>query len=356
MVEWTTVFFGNTIREYVIFIGFLAAGLLVGKILSWILQNVIKSFAQKTATKLDDVLVEVCEGPLVFAIFVGTLWYAERLLYLSAGAHMFYGGMMRVLFTVMISWFLIRFLDSVIEHYLSPWAAKSESDLDDVLLPIMHTAVKVIVVIIAGIMILSDFGFNVTGLVAGVGIGGLAIAFAAQDLVKNIFGGVSVIADKPFKIGDMVKFDGRQGTIRQLGIRTTRIETLDGTTLVIPNAKFTDGIVENVTKRNQHRVMLVLGLQYDTDSKRLAKAKEILQRVAKEHPGTKDETQVFFSNFGASSIDLTFIYFVTDLKQIPQVQDQVNTRVKEEFEKEGIEFAYPTTTVIMKREAVELKH
>lgn len=342
--------FGNSIEQYIIFLLVLIVGLGIGKAISWIVQNVIKRLAAKTKTRIDDVLVDICHGPLIFAIFIVTLSLDEHFITLSPSAMVLYGQLLRVLITVNFAWFIIRFLDSVIENYVVPYAEKSESDLDDVLIPVLHTVVKVVVVCVVGVMILSDFGYNVTSLIAGLGIGGLAFAFAAQDLIKNVFGGVSIMTDKPFKIKDMVKFDGRQGTVRQIGLRTTRIETLDGTTLVVPNAKFTDGIIENVTNRKQHRVSLNLGLEYGTSAAKLKKAKEILKGIIKKQKGVKnDDCVVFFSNFGQSSVDMQFIYFITDLKSIPAVQDEVNMAVKEQFEKAGISFAYPTQTVIMKK-------
>jgi MscS family membrane protein len=348
-MAWESLFLGNTIAEYAIFLGILLLGLAAGKAVSWMLKNVIKSFASNTVTKIDDVLVDVFDGPLVFAVFVAMLWYAKRTLVLSEGMMVFYDHMLYILVVWTLAWFIIRFLDSVIENYLTPYAAKSKSDIDDVLIPILQTVVKFVVICIAAIMVLSYFGFNVMGLVAGLGIGGLAIAFAAKDILGNMFGGISIIADKPFKIGDMIKFDSRQGTVRQIGIRTTRIETLDGTQLIIPNQKFTEGIIENVTNRQRHRVSLVLGLQYDTTTKQLKKAREILAALVKKNKKTAEESTVFFSNFGASSVDLTLIYFITDLQHIPHAQDEINMAIKEEFEKAKISFAYPTQTVILKK-------
>lgn len=249
MISWSTELFNNSVRDYVIFFGLLALGAIVGKITSWIIRNVIKVFAAKTETKLDDVIVDVCDGPLVLAIFVGTLAFAQRILFFSATAGMIYSNIVRVMVTVTLSWAIIRFFDSVIEHYVAPYSEKSRSDLNELLLPILHSAVKIVVISFAIVMILSDFGFNVAGIVAGLGIGGLAFAFAAKDLIGNIFGGVSVITDKPFKIGDKIKFGDKQGIVKEIGIRTTILETPEGTTLYIPNAKFTDGIIENVSRK-----------------------------------------------------------------------------------------------------------
>ena len=206
MVSLSTELLGNSVHEYIIFIGLLAFGALLGKAVSWLIQNIIRKLTAKTKTKLDDVLVDICDGPLVFAVFIGTLLFAQHLLTFSPFMTTIYGHITRMLITLNLVWLMIRFLDSMIIHYVVPYAEKSESDLDDVLVPILRTVAKVILVIMAIIMVLSDFGFNVAGLVAGLGIGGLAIAFAAKDLISNIFGGVSVIADKPFKIGDMIKF------------------------------------------------------------------------------------------------------------------------------------------------------
>jgi MscS family membrane protein len=343
-----SLLFGNTLQQYFVFLGVILFGVLLGKVTSWVIQNIIKAFASKTKTKVDDVLVDIFDGPLVFAVFIAVVWYAQRLIVLVAPMDIVYGNVLRILITINLAWLLIRFLDSVIEHYVTPLAAKSETDLDDVLLPILRTAAKVIVVCVALIMVLSDFGFNVAGLIAGLGIGGLAVAFAAKDLISNMFGGISVIADKPFKLGDMIKFDNRQGTVREIGIRTTRIETLDGTQLIIPNAKFTDGIIENITRRKQHRVAVVLGLEYTTSAKKLAEARKILQEIAKKQAGVKEDCVISFTAFGASSVDVAFTYYITDLKSIPLVQDSVNTAIKERFEKAKISFAYPTQTVIHK--------
>jgi len=354
MIAWSTAVFSNTLQEYVFFLLVLILGALGGKLTSWITQHIIKKFAAKTKTKtktkIDDVLVDVCDGPLVLGVFIATFAFSQTLLAFSPEMEKVYMTIIRVLATVNIAWLLVRFLDSVIENYIIPYVETSESDLHDVILPILQTLVKIIVVSMAAIMVLSDFGFNVAGLVAGLGIGGLAFAFAAKDLIGNIFGGVSVIADKPFKIGDMIKFDNRQGTVKEIGIRTTRIETLDGTLLIIPNAKFTDGIIENVTRRKQHRVALNLGLVYDTPTKKLKKAGDIVRVIIKKHPGTKDDCIVFFNTFGQSSLDIALYYFITDIKNMPQIQHEINSAIKEQFEKAKIEFAYPTQTMIMKKE------
>lgn len=256
-MSWSSLFLGNSVREYVIFLGILAFGVLLGKAVSWVLQNVIRVFAKRTKNKIDDVLIDVVEGPFVLAVFIITLWLAQRVLVLSPAMQSFYGEMITVLIMVNLGWVLLRFLDSVIEHYLIPYAEASETDLDDILVPILRTIAKVLVIITLLIMVFSHFGFNVAGLIAGLGIGGVAIAFAAKDIISNVFGGVSVIADKPFKIGDTIKFGDKTGVVKEIGIRTTRLVSAEGTLLIIPNAKFTDGIIENISAKDPKPVKAV---------------------------------------------------------------------------------------------------
>src|SRR5262245_54654217 len=138
MITWQSQFLGNTLLSYAIYTAVLLVGLAIGKLLSWLIKHVIKAFTTKTKTKLDDVFVDVCDGPLIFAVFLGTFVFAARYLVFSTnGAHM-YNVIARVLYIAAAAWILIRFLDSVIEHYIIPYSQTTKSDLDDTLVPIAH--------------------------------------------------------------------------------------------------------------------------------------------------------------------------------------------------------------------------
>lgn len=355
MVEFSTIltqmYFGNTVLQYLIALGIIGAGYIVGKIAYYLIKNIILKFAEKTETKFDDILVNAIHGPLVFLLFVISLNISYRTLTLSDPILTFFERVTAVLVIINIVWFLIKFIDEMIVHYLEPLAAKTASDLDDHLIPILRRVVKIILVIIAGIMILDDFGYNVNSILAGLGIGGLAFAFAAKDLLANMFGGVTIIADKPFKIGQRIRIDTYDGVVEEVGLRSTKIRTLDKTEVIIPNLKFTDQIIENITREPARKIKMTLGVVYNTPTKKLEQAIEIVKDVIEKHKLTTKNYQVFFDEFGAYSLNIKVMYYINskDGDIIFKTQNEINFEIKRRFEQYRIEFAFPTQTIEIKK-------
>jgi len=198
-----------------------------------------------------------------------------------------------------------------------------------------------------GIIISLNYaGYNVSALIAGLGIGGLAFALAAKDYIENIFGGVSVFTDKPFMVKDRIKIDGFDGTVEEIGIRRSRIRTLGGTLVTIPNAKFIHNSVENVALELTRKIVVQLGLTYDTSGERMELAMEILKDVVNDNQElVTDEPIIFFSGFGPSSLDITFMYYIRKEADITQTQNIINLEVLKRFEAVGLDFAFPTQTL-----------
>ncbi len=245
---WQDVYFGNTIGQYLTFLAFLAGGLLLGRALHWVIERIVTRMAARTRTKLDDVVVAALKGPFVFFVFAVAFVAGRRALALSPEAEAVFGSLARILFTVTAAWATTGLLDALLQHYLTPLAARTKTDLDEHLLPIFRKLVKVLIVIIAAIMILDDFNINVSGLLAGLGLGGLAFALAAQDLLGNMFGGMAILADKPFKLGDTIRIDKFEGVVKDIGIRTTRIQTSQGSIISVPNSMIAKTPVETLRK------------------------------------------------------------------------------------------------------------
>jgi len=189
----------------------------------------------------------------------------------------------------------------------------------------------------------------VAALLAGLGIGGLALALAAKNTVANIFGGIMVFTDKPFKINDRVKIGGFDGTIIEIGIRSTRLKTLEGRIVTIPNSKFTDGMVENVTLEPWRKVVLNIGLVYDTPATKMEKAMELLKEIASASAGIEEEPVVGFNKFGDSALGILFIYYIKKGAAILTTQSEINLAIMQQFEEHGLEMAYPTQTVYTKK-------
>ncbi len=346
----TMTFFSNTLLQYFIFFGILAGAIVIGKIAYYIIKNFVKVLTKKTKTVADDMLIEVCEHPVVFLIFIIGFYIAYKTLTLTEAVEHTFFNIVLVMIIFNLTWFFTRLIDGLIKHYLVPFSKKTQTDLDDALIPILRRLSKIILIFIAAIIVLDKFGYNVASLVAGLGIGGLAVALAAQETLSNVFGGITILTDKPFSLGDRVKVAGNEGFVKEIGMRSTKITTLDGSELVIPNSTIAKDVIENVTREKERRIKLTLGLVYETDMKKLEKAVKILKKIIKDQDGVqKNKCDILFDQFADFSLNLVVIYWITDLTKIFEIKSAINFRIKEAFEKEKIEFAYPTRVVYNKK-------
>lgn len=342
-------YLGNTVFQYLIFFAIIIGSIVVGRIIYYISKKILRVKAEKTKNKLDDVIIDVIEKPLVFLIFIIGLIVALRTLTLSESFDGVASNVAQILITLDIFWFMIAFVDALIVGYITPLTAKTKSDLDDMLVPLIRKLIKTVLIVIAIIIIIDNFGYNVTSLIAGLGIGGLAFALAAKDMLANLFGGVSIMTDKPFKIGDRIKVEGYDGWIKEIGLRSTRMNTLDGFQMIVPNAIIANSILENVSKEKERKVKMVIGVEYGTTMKKMEEAKKILEDVIKKNKHTKSESKVNFTEFADSSLNFLIIYWIKDLNKILEAKHTVNMEIKRQFEKAKIDMAFPTTTVHLKK-------
>ena len=240
-------YFGNPMYKYLLVIAVTIGFLLIGRILNFILKNYVKRIIGKTRTKIDDILIHSMEKPFFLFFLVIGLFVGSFLLSIPETVTFIFFKLIKSLLIFAVSWFMINIIDLSINYYLEPLVEKTESELDDYLVPVLRKFVRVILIIIAVIMVLSDLGFDVAAILAGLGIGGLAFALAAKDLIANIFGGIAIIVDKSYKIRDKIKVKGVEGHVRQIGLRTTVLESADGTKLIIPNSQIANNVIENVS-------------------------------------------------------------------------------------------------------------
>ena len=339
------VFFGNTILQYTFFLGTIAAGIIVGKILYYFFKTKLRKVTEKSRTRFDDYFIDIVEEPVVLLTVTLGVWIGIRFLTLNEAAGLFFNNVVFVLVAITLTWFLLRFIDMLVHEYVEPLVQKSESKLDDQVLPMVRKSAKAIVAILAIIIVLSNLGYDILSLLAGLGIGGLAIALAAQDAVKNIIGGFSIFWDKPFQIDDFIEIGGQSGTVKEVGIRSTRLKTIGGTTIVIPNSRVADTVLENFSTRQSRRVVVNIGLTYDTPAARMEEGIDIIQKTIREVEGTnREDVMVRFVNFGAYSLDLEVVYWITDLANWKPIIHQVNMGIKRNLDAAGIEMAFPTET------------
>ncbi len=243
------LYFGNTVGQYFLALGIFLLFLLIARVLQHMMSRFFIRIAEKTKNKVDDVVLRSMEKPIVFLTAILGLYFASFALVMPDWLRIWYGTGLRLLLTVDFAWLLISFSDALIAEFLEPLTKKTKSDLDDHLLPFLKTSSKTLIIIVVTIIALSELGFDVTAVIASLGIGGIAIGLAAKDFASNLFGGLVLILDRPFKLGDMIEIGGDKGKVRNITLRFTELETAEKTKKIIPNAKFVGTTIHNVSYR-----------------------------------------------------------------------------------------------------------
>jgi MscS family membrane protein len=338
-------YYGNTLETWLTSLIIIVLSILLGKAVYWIFSKVVRVFTKKSETKIDDILVDMVEEPVVFLIIVTGIWFGLHMLTLPEGVVEVIGNAYHIILALLVGWMLSRLFDALYVEYLQPWVAKTENDLDDQLMPILRKGVKTIIWAMAIIIGLNNAGYDVAALLAGLGIGGLALAMAAKDTVSNIFGGFTIFTDQPFRMGDRIVVSGYDGTVEEIGIRSTRLRTLDGRSVAIPNSKFADAPVENISREPSRKIVLNLGLTYDTTPQQMQRAMELLKEIGDDNPNTEEKTLIGFSGFGDFAMNILFIYYIRKGADILNTQTEINMAILTQFNENGLEFAFPTQTL-----------
>ncbi len=339
-------FYWNTVGEWGLSLLIIILSVAAGRMLFWLFSNVVKKLTARTKSNLDDIIIDMVEEPLSFAVAILGIWYGLDMLHLPDAGHVWINRIYYLLIIFNVAWLINRVLDALIQEYLVPIVERSESDLDDQLLPILKKGLHAAVWIMAIIVGLNNAGYDVGALIAGLGIGGLAFALAAQDTVANFFGGITIFVDKPFTVNDWIIINGHEGIVEEVGIRSTRIRTFPGRLITIPNKVFAESAIENVSAEPSRRVILVLGLTYDTSHERIKEALNILGEIhAKFSQQLEEKHMELFESFGNFSLNVRFVYYIKKGEDVFQVNSAINLEILERFNAAGLEFAFPTQTI-----------
>ncbi|MBU0981109.1 mechanosensitive ion channel family protein [Patescibacteria group bacterium] len=341
-------FLGNTLAAYLTAIVFVFAVYLVSKIISWILKNYAKRIIAKTKNGLDDAVFETVHRSVTFILVLTAVYFSLRSLVISASTMDILVKVIFVLFTFKITLEIERFLAFAIKEYFEPLANKQKG-FAKAFVPSILRVSKFIVWALAFLLVLSNLGYNIASLLAGLGLGGLAFALAAQEMLSNFFGSVSILSDQPFKVGDFVNVEGYSGTIVNVGLRSTTIQTIDKSMVSIPNKTVAAANIENISKRNAYKVEQTLAVKYDTSLKDLQAAVEMVKSVIRKDKDTDSETmRVNFVEFGESALEIKVFYYITDTSsyaRILDVRERINLKIKQGFEKISVQMAFPTQSL-----------
>jgi MscS family membrane protein len=356
--EWLpTIFFESYFLEIqlwqwlglfvLVFLAFLA---------SWFAAQGVVSLARpavaRSATEIDDRVLRAITGPL--RVLSGTLifYVALPVLALSIPAQEFFANVMKVGALLSATWLILRLIDvfaDIVESNLESRGDKGTTAL----IPVGRKTVKTVVVSLAILASLDSFGFDVTALIAGLGVGGLAVALAAQKTIENLFGGATLIADRPVQVGDFCRFGEKLGTVEEIGMRSTRVRTLDRTVVTIPNAEFASLQLENFGKRDMVKFSPRLGLLYATTPDQLRYVLVEIRRMLYAHPKvSNDPARVRFVNFGDCSLDIDVFAYVraTDFSEYLGIAEDLNLRIMDIVAESGTGFAFPSNTTYLAKD------
>jgi MscS family membrane protein len=303
--------------------------------------------ARRVWPDLDRAALARHAGPIRLLLGVAVFSAGASALALAVPVHAFLAGIERALVLVGLAWILVRVTDGLARRAALGFAARGNAAAAAVV-PLGRRTVTIAVWVLAGIAVLQTFNFTVTGVLAGLGVAGLAVALAAQKTVENLFGGVTLIADRPVRVGDFCRFGDRVGTVEEIGLRSTRVRTLDRTVVSIPNAEFSGMQLENFALRDRIWLSAKIGLRYETTPDQLrwvlVELKKLLLAHPKVHP---DPARVRFTGFGAYSLDLEiFAYIVTaDINEFHAVREDLLLRIMDVVAASGTGFAFPSQTI-----------
>ncbi len=343
-----------SVGELVLALAYLLAAQVVRSIVVARLSRRLLNLASRTETKADDMAVQAVTGPLGTIVLLTGFYLALRLLaagrveIASMGDHLF-----KALLTVIVAWGLFRLVDAA-AVFLSELARRSDSPLDDSLVPLLRKAGKLLIGILAFVLAAQNLGYSVSGLLAGLGLGGFAFALAAKDTIANLFGGVTILADRPFRAGDWITFDQTDGVVEEIGLRSTRIRTFAKTVVSVPNQTLANATVENHSLMPKRRVKQVVGVTYDTRPDQMRELVRRVEELLRGHPDVHQEFMlVKFTDFGPSSLDLLIYYFTatTDWERHLAVRQEINLAVMDIVAELGLSIAFPTQTVHLRPEA-----
>jgi len=342
-----TSFLQNCVLDYLIFLATLAGGILVIRIIKSIVLSRLRAWAKKTATTIDDFLIRIFEKAFLPLLYFGVFYLATRSLTLNPTL----SKIIDVLGVVLLTLISIRFLVAIIRYALEIYWLKKEKDEAKVRgIRGIITVIKVIVWGIGITFLLDNLGFKISTVIAGLGIGGIAAALAAQAILKDLFSYLAIVFDRPFEIGDFVIVGDYLGTVEYIGIKTTRVRSLGGEQLVFSNTDLTDSRLRNYKRMDRRRVVFKLGVTYQTGLQHLKEIPAIIRNVIESVADTTFD-RAHFSSYGDFSLIFEVVYYVEsrDYNKYMDIQQEINLALNEEFGKRGIEFAYPTQTLFLSK-------
>ncbi|MDR5659040.1 mechanosensitive ion channel family protein [Serpentinicella sp. ANB-PHB4] len=339
-------------NNLVIFFTIILAAIILRKIFTKVILKILLSITNKTKTNLDTQIVKAMENPLKSFFIIFGLFVALNSLELDPEYNLLTLQIFRSSIIILLTWGLFNVSD-ILSTVLLKTINKCEVEIEGIFIPLVSKGVKVVLIALSVSIIAGEWGFDVNGFIAGLGIGGLAFALAAQDTLSNVFGGFVLTIDKPFAIGDWICTPNLEGTVEEISFRSTKVRTFAHAIVHVPNSTLVNQPITNWSRMGKRRITFNLGVEYGTTINQIKNSIEQLKGMLEQHPGIHKETIfVNFDKFNESSLDI-FIYCFTNTTvwgEFLEVKQDVNLKILEILNENGVSVAFPSRAIYMKEE------
>ena len=329
--------------------GALLGGFVLKRVFALVISRLLR-VAARTRFVFDTILLTAVEKPIGWAAILAGVWVMSVLLPLPdslADVQKFVAVLLKGVSIALVIWIATRLTDGLCGWW-SGIAKKTETKLDDQIVPIVRRTGKLFLIIIGALLVMQNLGYSVGSLLAGLGIGGMAMALASKDTVANVFGSLVIFLDQPFQVGDWIEVGSLEGTVEEVGLRTTLVRTFANSLISVPNHMFTTTAVNNWSRMKKRRIKMVVGLTYGTTAQQMSRAVERIRRIIKEDERFDHSFfLVYFDAFASSSLNI-FVYcftITTNWAEFLAVKQDFLLEIMRAMQQMGLDFAFPTQTV-----------
>ena len=332
----------DLMRAAILFIGIT----IVLKIIQLVVLGRLKKLAEKTATDFDDTIIAILQGVKPMMYVMAAFFFSAKALTLPGGVTL----VIDILFLLSVVYEVVFAVDKLVVFFLQQYLAKDGDPSDEAqsesIVNVARVIIKGVLWFIGSMVILSNVGVNITSLIAGMGIGGIAIALAVQSVLGDMFSSFSIYLDKPFRVGDYIVVGSDSGVVEQIGLKSTRLKTLQGEQLIISNKELTSVRVQNFKQMEKRRVVFTLGIEYGTPVKKLEAIPGMIREIIAIQDNA-DFDRSHFRGYGDFSLDFETVFYVnsSEYAKYMDILEKINLSIYERFEKEGLSFAFPTQTI-----------
>lgn len=364
------VLIGNPIWRLALMLLVVLVTLVVGRIVQFKSASFVARISKSSPDNIRMLVLRSLLKPINIAFFALTIAFAKLCLrfdnpdstntvegiaqHISTG----WDKVASALWAITIAYAIYQLVD-VVEHFLQKAADRTQTKLDNMLIPIVRKSLRIVIAIVAILIVAENiFGTdNIKSLILSAGVGGIAVALAAKTTIENFFGSLTIFSDKPFQIDDLIEIGDSKGVVEEVGFRSTKLRTLDGHQISIPNSTVANTEIENITRRPDIKRMTSITITYDSGYEKTQKAVDIIKQILSKYSevnGNPDKPpRVYFDNFGAFSLDILVVYWFSpsDYWIFKEVSEKINFEILKSFDEAGIEFAFPTQTLYLKNEA-----